>query len=761
MKKIVKKTLGLLLSASFVFGAALPFTACDLTQQGTTAQANVSVIGGTGGGTYRSGDDCTVTATVPEGSKFVEWTVFGVPVSQDSTYTFKVDFDIELTAVFEEEARTEYTVTVNGGTIGDTDESVAQLAEGSKVRVYAAESQARKFVKWQIGGEEFSQNPYELTVTGNCEITAVFDEFCMVSVSGGTVEGNRSAIVPEGSDVTVVANKPAEGQGFVYWYTLDENFKEVKLSEEEIYSFKLEKSIKVYAKYKYLFLVEAVRGTIKETGENTSYVYDGESVVLVPDGAPSADKTFIGWYKNGEKISISREYKVTVSGDVQMEARYGEVRSVSLATPDSSGNENHVTDGIIYREPGGAVAFDRLSADNIVTMFVGGIEYAAYKIYTSRTADKETEAIGELHVVLNPDSSPNNTDTAWLTSADGKKSMQLMGSLGNLYFDAVNYGQFQELMRYALGYRYCSGQTYYFAAQLKAPDAPYLTMEDDFAIRYTDSEISKIGSWGYCETPGAPVGEYTVKVQNGFIEGDLTQVTAGYGAQITAVATAPEDESIDWVFLGWKEVTVSGGEEALGATLSSEQSYTFGASKDVTIRAVFADRSEITQIPLPMPNNSENKIIYEEGAKGSSALALDRNNFVDPESASSESSMFNANVAYAVFYVYETSDADKNDYIASFRMYVDLNKDAQGGRAFVGWFTKADGSEKCEIVRGSVNNYYVDSSNRGDFRTFMRSALGDRFDENRDYFFAAQVIAGSEEYISSEISAIGTNGIRI
>lgn len=766
MKKIISKALGLLLSASFVVGAAVPLAACKKSpaqQGGLSTQANVTVINGTGGGTFNEGDTCTVTATVPEGSKFVEWTVFGVPVSTDISYSFKVDFDIELTAVYEAVAKTQYTITANGGTVGDTGLSTAFVNEGEKVSIHAAESQARKFVKWIIGDEESTKNPYELTVTGNKEITAVFDEFCMVSVSGGTVGGERSKIVPQGSDVTVKANDAIVGQQFVYWYTLDEKFSEVKVSEDTEYTFTLDTSTKIYAKFKHTFNVETVNGTVGDTGESSAYVLDGERITVQPDSAPSVDKAFIGWYENGKKVSVSKNYAFNVTKNIQLEAKYGELRNTPIDKPDSSGNSSHQTNGIIYREPGGAVAFDRLSSANDVTMFVEGAEYAAYKIYTSRTANKETDAVGELRLVLNPNPSSDKSDTAWLMSEDGERSMVIRGGLGNMYFDSPDFGKFQDLIRYTLGYEYCSGQTYYFAAQVKAPEDPYITMEDDFAIGYTDSEISEIGSWGYCETPGAPVGQYTVNIENGFIDGTLTQVVAGHGVRITAVATEPEDDGeTEWIFLGWKEVTTDdGGNEKLGATLSSELNYTFTASKNITVRAVFADRSTIKQIPLPMPNNAENKLIYEEGAKGSSPIALDRNNFIDPEHTDSGSSMFNSNVAYVNFFVYESPSAEKTDYIASFRMYVDLNANAAGGTAMVGWFTKADGSGECKIVRGSVNNYYVDGSNRGQLRDFMRTVLGDKFSATSDFYFACQSVAGSEEYLSSEISVIGTNGVRI
>lgn len=759
MKKFVNKTLGLLLSASFIFTAAVPVVGCSPDEVISALQANVSVIGGTGGGKYSAGENCTVTATVPENAKFVEWTVYDVPVSTNNPYTFKVDFDIEVKAVFQTVEKTKYTVTVNGGTIGDTGESVAQLEEGAKVSIHAAESQARKFIKWQIGEEESTSNPYELTVTGNREITAVFEDYCMVSVSGGTVAGGRSTIVKQGTPVTVTARDSEVGQRFVYWYILDENFREVKVSDDAEYTFNLDTSLKIYAKFKHTFAVEAVNGTIKGTNESSGYVLDGESVVVTADNPPSADKAFVGWYLDGVKVSIADEYTVSVTKNVHIEAKFGELKSMKIKTPDYSGNANHSTDGLIYRESGGAVAFDRLAADNSVTMFVDGAEYAVYKIYNSRTADKEN-AVGELRLAVNPTPSSDKSDTAKLTSEDGARSMNIRGSLGNLYFDSGYFSQFQDILRYTLGYKYCSGQSYYFAVQVKAPQKPYITMENDFAIAYDDSEISEIGSWGYCENPSAPVGEYTVKIENGYIDGTLTEIVAGHGAQITAVTQTPEDDTVEWLFSGWKEVTTDAeGNETLGSTLSRSLSYTFTASKNVTLRAVFVDKTTVTAQELLTPDNSGNKLFYEEGAAGTSAVAIDRGRgVVDYRDASN--SMFSTLVSHAVFYMYESSDAAKEDFVAQFILYIDINKPADGGRAMVGYFTKIDGTEKCEIVRGSINNYYVDSSNRGQLAQFIVSVLGDKYDNSKSYYFAAQAISDSEDYLDSAISAISTKGVK-
>ncbi|WP_461812197.1 InlB B-repeat-containing protein, partial [Faecalimonas sp.] len=54
-----------------------------------------------GAGEFNKGDNATVTATAKEGYKFVNWTVEGVEVSTEATYTFEVTKNVSLIANFE------------------------------------------------------------------------------------------------------------------------------------------------------------------------------------------------------------------------------------------------------------------------------------------------------------------------------------------------------------------------------------------------------------------------------------------------------------------------------------------------------------------------------------------------------------------------------------------------------------------------------------------------------------------------------------
>ena len=63
----------------------------------------VTVTGGTGGGTYKEGDEVTVTAEDKEGKEFIGWKdESGEIVSTKKEYTFKVEGETTLTAVYED-----------------------------------------------------------------------------------------------------------------------------------------------------------------------------------------------------------------------------------------------------------------------------------------------------------------------------------------------------------------------------------------------------------------------------------------------------------------------------------------------------------------------------------------------------------------------------------------------------------------------------------------------------------------------------------
>lgn len=76
--------------------------------EGTAPSVEIKVDGGNGSGTYTQGDSVTITASEPaEGKVFKDWKDgSGNIVSTDKAYTFTVNGETTLTAVYEDKAPT-------------------------------------------------------------------------------------------------------------------------------------------------------------------------------------------------------------------------------------------------------------------------------------------------------------------------------------------------------------------------------------------------------------------------------------------------------------------------------------------------------------------------------------------------------------------------------------------------------------------------------------------------------------------------------
>ena len=83
----------------------MPANAVTATANYEDIEYTITVNGGTGGGTYKQGDEVTVTAEDKEGKEFVGWQdASGNIVSTQKEYTFEVKDGIVLTAVYQNKA---------------------------------------------------------------------------------------------------------------------------------------------------------------------------------------------------------------------------------------------------------------------------------------------------------------------------------------------------------------------------------------------------------------------------------------------------------------------------------------------------------------------------------------------------------------------------------------------------------------------------------------------------------------------------------
>jgi uncharacterized protein YjdB len=140
-----------------------------------TVSANPSSGGKvSGSGSYSNGSEATLLATANPGYKFVNWTNNGVVVSSNSTYSFKVTGNINLTANFEP---VYYDVQVfpnpsDAGTV--TGEG--QYLNTSNVTVVATPKEGFKFVNWTKNDIIVSTaDTYSFNISGNTLLIANFD----------------------------------------------------------------------------------------------------------------------------------------------------------------------------------------------------------------------------------------------------------------------------------------------------------------------------------------------------------------------------------------------------------------------------------------------------------------------------------------------------------------------------------------------------------------------------------------------------------
>jgi subtilisin family serine protease len=151
--------------------------AADFALKNYIIQSNVSPAGsGTvnGSGSYAHGQTATLTAVAGDNYDFSRWTVNGNQVSTDNPYSFVVNNDLTVTAVFEIKQTFSVSVLVepaNSGTVtGEGNYSFLQ-----SVTLTAIPAENFVFVAWMENGELRSTlNPFTFFIGTDRSFTAVF-----------------------------------------------------------------------------------------------------------------------------------------------------------------------------------------------------------------------------------------------------------------------------------------------------------------------------------------------------------------------------------------------------------------------------------------------------------------------------------------------------------------------------------------------------------------------------------------------------------
>ena len=427
----------------------------------------------------------------------------------------------------------------------------------------------------------------------------------------------------------------------------------------------------------------------------------------------------------GETLVEQEEIPVkdhTYDNDQDVECNVcGETRIVKLTTPDNSASK------LFYiSSNGNYLEIDRSGS----TMFVTGAEYILFYVYESAEADKDAY-VAQFKMLRYDGDATINICTSLKSMDDVYEANVIQGGNTNFWIEKSRFTLVHDFFRNIIGYNYSYGQTYYFAAQAVAAEGS----------NYQSSEISAIGASGIVRDASKGTEKYTVTVENGTIDGELTTVTAGYGVELTLTANSESEGS----FKGWYLVDAEGNET--GEVLSAEAEYVYTVTENATVKAVFV----VEKTKLATPDNSDDKLFYRANA---TYIEIDR--AVDENG--DRVSMFGLGTDYVVVYVYESADADKDDYVAQFKLYGYADHSNDG--AINTSITSMDDSISKKIIRGSDGNLYIHKAEFNVFYDFLRDIIGYNYSYGQTYYFAAQAVAKKgTAYVDSEISGIGASGI--
>ena len=304
----------------------MPANAVTATANYEDIEYTINVDDGTADKTKaKYGETVTITATVPTGKRFVEWTsesgsIFVDKTSVTTAFTMPAE-DVTVAATFEDES---YRVDVTNGTA-----SAATATYQTEVTVTANEPDADEyFDKWEVTGITLSDEDLaKSTLTfnmpaGNVTFKATY--LSVVKYEIYVVDGTKDkSPAKAGETITITANPAKPGKVFDKWtcetagVTIE--FESATSSKTKFVMPASEITIQAHFRNK-----EAAPSVeIKVNGGKGGGTYqEGESVTVTAN-EPAEGKVFAGWKDaSGKIVSTKKVYTFTVTVETTLTAVY-------------------------------------------------------------------------------------------------------------------------------------------------------------------------------------------------------------------------------------------------------------------------------------------------------------------------------------------------------------------------------------------------------------------------------------------------------
>ncbi|OAV65771.1 Listeria-Bacteroides repeat domain [Bacteroidales bacterium Barb4] len=254
--------------------------------------------------------------------KFVKWAdENGMELSTSNPYTFSVEKNTFVTAIFEYEVFRITLADVKGGTARA---DKASYEKGERAELTAVPDPGYRFAGWEEKktGERLSErNSFMVEVFADMEIVPLFEEYnglLTFSVKGdGTVKEHT-----DGVQTVSLTAEPAEGYRFLHWA----DTRGAVLSTDNPYKIAVTEPVHLTANfipnmYSVTFSADET-GYILPMAGSSNYPFDTR---LTIDAVPKNEKdySFVGWIApDGTVVSTENPFTFTVRGNTSLHARF-------------------------------------------------------------------------------------------------------------------------------------------------------------------------------------------------------------------------------------------------------------------------------------------------------------------------------------------------------------------------------------------------------------------------------------------------------
>ncbi|OAV65996.1 Listeria-Bacteroides repeat domain [Bacteroidales bacterium Barb6XT] len=254
--------------------------------------------------------------------KFVKWAdENGMELSTSNPYTFSVEKNTFVTAIFEYEVFRITLADVKGGTARA---DKASYEKGERAELTAVPDPGYRFAGWEEKktGERLSErNSFMVEVFADMEIVPIFEEYnglLTFSVKGdGTVKEHT-----DGVQTVSLTAEPAEGYSFLHWT----DTQGAVLSTDNPYKLAVTEPVHITANftpnmYSVTFSADET-GYILPMAGSSNYPFDTR---LTIDAVPKneEDYSFVGWIaSDGTVVSTENPFTFTVRGNTSLHARF-------------------------------------------------------------------------------------------------------------------------------------------------------------------------------------------------------------------------------------------------------------------------------------------------------------------------------------------------------------------------------------------------------------------------------------------------------